>query len=181
MPIGPCIELYNSILSKTFDSHCPLISKRYRTDCIRPIWYNGSLQKIKQMRRRAERRYKKSPTILNKSKLKQIRNVYNIKLKTTRTDFFKTKILNSMSDPKILFKTLGNLTGNKKQIILPNYDTNNIVAEQFSDFYVNKITNIRKQIGKKSNECNFIYFKSSKLHSSGLFQRNQPSRTQNYY
>ena len=43
-----CVELYNSTLTHIFDLHCPIVTKRYRTDCVRPPWYNCTLQKTKQ-------------------------------------------------------------------------------------------------------------------------------------
>ena len=78
--------------------------------------------------------------------LRKQRNNYNAELKTTRTEFYKNKIINSMQEPKALFQTLGKLSGTTKQQILPNFDSNEVIAEELSNFYINKIANIRTDI-----------------------------------
>ena len=149
MTVEECLQFYNSTLAQIFDIHCPLVSKRYRTDCERPPWYNSTLQQAKQFKRRAERKYKKDPSEENKSNLHKSRNEYNKKLKTRRTEYFKNKISVSLNDQKTLFKTLNKISGTTKKKVLPTYDTNQNIADQFSEHYINKISNIRTNINNK--------------------------------
>ena len=153
MSLEDCVALYNSNIFNIVNKRCPLSHRKVRTDCQRPVWYNSTLQKLKQSRRRMERQYKKHPTAENKYKLKEIKNYYNKKLKTTRSEFYKNKISNSISDPKRLFKILGSISGTTKERILPTFDSNVVVAEKLSAFFVNKVINIRNQIQLTQHPC----------------------------
>ena len=141
-----CTELYNKTMSNLYDHHCPIVVRRYRQDKIRPPWYNSELQKMKQNKRRMERKFKKIPIEANKIKLKESRNQYNDALKRFRSSYYKSKIQNCEKEPKILFNILGKLCGTTKERTLPKFDSEKVVAEQFSEFYIEKILKIRKDI-----------------------------------
>ena len=143
---GKCIELYNKILSQIFDLRCPIITKRYRIDCVRPLWYNSVLQHAKQIKRKAERKFKKHPTEENKAELNKLRNQYNRSLRQHRTEYFWKKISTSMKDPKSLFRTLNTVSGRIKKNTLPTFDSDINVAEELSKYYTNKIADIRRTI-----------------------------------
>ena len=116
-----CVKLYNETLHKIFDEACPVETKRYRIDCKRPPWFNNHLQKLKQEKRQAERRFKKKPTIENEQNLKRSRKNYNFKLRICRTEFYHNKIKISMNDSKQLFKTLRSLSGFEKKKVQPSF------------------------------------------------------------
>ena len=164
MSAEECIEFYNLTLTKIFDTHCPLTTKRYRIDDQRPLWYNSMLQKAKQRKRRAERKYKKVPTDENRAEFNKLRNDYTKKLKQRRNEYFTDKISKSMKDPKTLFKTLNKISGTTKKKILPTYDCNENVSEELSNYYIEKISSIRSRIDSdlknksSTNNTNSSYF-----------------------
>ena len=134
------------------DIHCPKVEKRYGSKSDRSMWYNSNLQKLKQMKRKIERKLKKEPTLYNKVVLKQIKNKYNFRLKTTRRNYFKNKIENEKTNSKDLFKTLKKLTGRKKEKVFPKHKSEAEVSEEMANFYVEKIDKIRNQIKTQNKE-----------------------------
>ena len=131
------------------------MSKRYRTDCERPLWYNSTLQKAKQCKRKAERKYRKCPNEENKTNFHKIRNEYTKKLINRRTEFFKNKISVSLNEPRTLFKNLNKISGTTKKEVLPTYDTNQNIADHFSKYHINKILNIRNNINNQNISLSF--------------------------
>jgi hypothetical protein len=165
-----CVTLYNSTVSEIYNDTCPISIKRYREDCRRPSWFNASLQKLKQNKRKAERKLKKFPSEQNKNDLKSIRNKYNYALENTRSMFYKNKINECINEPKTMFKTLGKLCGTVKEKILPTFNTETIIAEQLSNFYIDKIKKIRNDIDMNS-DCHRTntpktYLKTNRKHLS---------------
>ena len=79
------VLLYNCTLINILNKHCPLIEKRYDTSRQTSPWYNLELQKLKQERRRKERKFKKHPSPQNLYNLKEARNNYNNNLKKIRS------------------------------------------------------------------------------------------------
>ena len=140
------MHLYNSTLSALLDHHCPLIEKTYKEKHSKSKWFNNSLQKLKQLKRQAERKFKKHQNAINKSIFNSARNKYNFELKQSRINFYKSSIVTCKKDPKTLYKTLNKLTGNVKEKIFPSCESANVVSEKMSSFYVDRIDNIRKEI-----------------------------------
>ena len=113
------VDLYNNTLKELFERHCPAVLKRYKPKNYKSEWFNGNLQKIKQNKRRQERKFKKRPTVENKKMMIQIRNIYNFELKKARSEFYHEKISKYINEPKQLFGTLNKITGHVSEKILP--------------------------------------------------------------
>ena len=144
-------NLYHNILSQIYNKHCPITIKKYRIDRKRPCWYDSTLQVLKQNKRQAERKYKKHNTDENKENFKEQKKKYNKQLKLSRTEYNVSQINSSLGNPKRLFKILGNLSGTTKQNILPTFGTDLEVAEEFSEYFTNKINKIRNLITKENH------------------------------
>ena len=144
------VTLYNSTITNIIESQCPKRLKIFKRD-ISKRWFNAALRKLKQDKRKRERAYKKSPSIENRKLYKHSRNMYTQGLRQSRTEFFAENIMNSKNDGKNLFKTLNDLTGRKKERVLPTQGSNKDIAENLSDFYIEKVSNIRSEIIKNKN------------------------------
>ena len=148
--LSESIELYNDTLKKLMDIHCPLVPKTYRKSRLKSKWFNSKLQGLKRKRRQAERKHKKHPNSVNYEKLKKIKNNYNYELKSARSSFYNKKITDSIKESKNLFDTLSKLSGNKKCKTLPSQGTEKTIAENMTNFYVDKIQKIRDEISAKT-------------------------------
>ena len=156
------IELYNSTMEQLVNKHCPLKIKKYRPKHIKSKWYNAKLQRLKQEKRRAERRYKKSKIPDNKRAFTEIRNQYNFEIKESRAKFYQDKIASSKSDLKQLYGTLDKLLGCTKERITPTNKDDKTITKEMAEFYVHKINNIRYELNS-SNTYNLNIEANSNL------------------
>ncbi len=72
-------DKYNSVMSDLLNKHAPLSTKRV---VIRPKqpWFTNSLHSAKRNRRKAERKWISSRSLIDFDKFKKARNSYNIEL-----------------------------------------------------------------------------------------------------
>ena len=143
-------NLYNSTISTIMDRLCPIRVKVFKRDKSKR-WFNKDLRQLKQERRKYERAYKKHPSIENKKLYQKAKNKYTWNLKTARINFFSTNIAKYKNESKNLFNCLKDLTGTKNETIIPSRASNSEIAEEFSDFYVAKVSNIRETIQATRN------------------------------
>ena len=146
-----CVNLYNKEIEDIVNKVYPKQVKIFRHDRSKR-WFNDSLSQLKKEKRRAERAFRKS----NKSEICRldyikIKNNYTTELKKARASFYSAQIQKCKNDPKSLYKILNELTGNKKARITPTNEPEIITAEQMSDFYVEKVLNIRQSINAEGS------------------------------
>ena len=99
-------------------------------------WFNKELRILKQQRRKYERSYVKYPSTENLELYKSAKNKYTWSLKTTRINYFKTSIETSKKESRNLFNCLKYLTGTNNERVLPSRVTDEIIAEEFSNYTV---------------------------------------------
>ena len=58
--------------------------------------------------------------------------------------YLVTKVNEASKDFKQLFRALNSILGNKNEIPLPRGTTNSQLAEDFTDFFLNKINKIKE-------------------------------------
>ena len=144
-----CVDAYNTQIERIVKQHCPskkIVFKHDKTE----RWFNSDLQILKKEKRKYERLYRKSPqnqVYLNK--YRQCRNIYTLSIKQARNSFFSNKIKNNHNDPKGLYKVLNELSGNKKEVILPSNNSEQETAEKMSQFYTDKVDKIRNHISSE--------------------------------
>lgn len=76
---------------------------------------------------------------------------YNNLLEKTKTDYYRTKIQNS--DQNQLFRLINNMF-KLKPLALPSHQSSQQLAEDFNDFFINKISDIRA--GLNITEAAFV-------------------------
>ena len=138
------VELYNSTISELVESQCPLKSRRFRRTSQK--WYTKKLQTLKQLKRRAERRYRKSCSQTDLDLYKQAKHNYTVGLRTSRVEYYALEMEKNKSDPKGLYKVINELTGYKKERILPSNGPDETIAEEMSQYFIDKVSNIRKNL-----------------------------------
>lgn len=71
-------------------------------------------------------------------------------LSQSRVQFYSEKIESCGRDQKTLFKVTKNLLGKTEEVVLPSSTSSNELAQTFSDFFIDKIDGIRKQISAET-------------------------------
>lgn len=142
------IESLNSSLTSLIDKHAPLITK---TIVLRPTnqWYNEDLHKEKHLKRKLERKWRKTKLTIDYELYRNQCALLNKLLKDTRIKFYSEKINSCGRDQKTLFQVTKTLLGKKEEIVLPNVSSAEELAQQFSDFFINKIDTIRDKISSE--------------------------------
>ena len=132
-----------------------MVTKRYRPNHSKSVWYNSDLQGLKQKQRRFERLHKKRPNSNTLEDWKNARNNYNKKLKNTRSKYYKNKIEKYAGNQKMFYKVVGKLTGYSHETVLPSHENKTSLSEDLSLYFSEKTAKIRNSI-TKSGSTNFI-------------------------
>jgi hypothetical protein len=126
------------------DKHAPEIRKKVAEKETTP-WMNENILNAKK-KRRMGRRWRKSKLTVHKevymSECKAVKNL----LEKEKSSYFNEKIKQCEGDQKKLFSIVDNLLHRKKLTSLPEHDRLANFVDSFSDFFIGKIENIRKDL-----------------------------------
>ena len=130
------VDNYNSAFSSLLDTHAPLKSEHVISRDLQP-W---------------KREKRKSEQIWRKTKLTVHLEIYRalcLKLKTlihdSKEKCFQKKISDCGGDQNELFRIVNSLLGRGKQAIYPKHTDSSSLASVFNNYFVTKITDIRKE------------------------------------
>ncbi len=139
------VDKFNQALSDALDKHAPLISKNI---IIRPPtpWTYDDIKKDKATRRYLERKWRCTGLQVDKDSYREFQNKYNTKLNDFRNKQYAEIIENNKNDPTTLFRVINKSLHRKQASPLPTGFTKGELAEKFSNFFSDKIDNIRKKI-----------------------------------
>jgi hypothetical protein len=135
---------YDTRLRCVLDNVAPL---KTRTIVVRPEakWYNKEVREAKQVCRRAERAWRKSGLTVHRQIYIDKRKLVNNVIRSSKTEYYKGLIEDHKGDTKKLYKITNELLGNKSESPLPSGE-HKVVANMFSDYFIDKITAIRDSI-----------------------------------
>ena len=146
-------QRYITGLMDLMNTHAPVIR---RTVTVRPQapWYNEPLRDAKRLRRRLER-------IWRRHKKEHDRQLYRSQCVTVvkeilrvKTEYYSNRISDSKGDTQLLFSITSKLLENQQAPKLP-LDKNNL-ANKFSTFFHDKITNLRDSLAGSIHIANNI-------------------------
>jgi hypothetical protein len=138
------VERYNSVLESILDKHAPVVTKNV---CVRPkvAWMNDNIRQEKKERRRLERQWRHTRKHEDLLAFKLQRNRLNSIMKNGKKQYYSDVIEQCDGDLKSLFRVCKSLLIYNPETQFPDEKSDLIVANNFSDFFVFKIDNIRKQ------------------------------------
>lgn len=139
------VQCYNTTLTNLMDKHAPLQEKVIRLQPQAP-WFNESIQKAKQDRRRAERKYKKSKLVVDYQIIKEKHCIVQEMCATAKQRYYSEKINNNNGDSKTLFQIANTLLHKQKNTSLPSHTSPAKLADRFASYFTEKIDNIRKDL-----------------------------------
>ena len=135
----------NSVLS-VLDNHAPLKigTKVLPTKPFR----NKTISEAKRIKRKAERRFRKTGSIQDKLSYNQaLRNVSKV-VKIEQNKFFSEKLAKSKGKAKETYNIINYLLNKTTQKIIPDGDIKTI-ANNFAVFFFDKVNDIRNNINKQ--------------------------------
>lgn len=144
------LECYTGGITELVDRHAPLCHK---TITLRPNapWYDDKLRDAKQKRRRLERKWQKHRIEVHHQIYREQCRAVSKLLVETRRRYYQNKIAESGSDQKAIYTVVRHLLGQSTSVTLPDYESPQDLANQFSAFFTDKIVNIRQSFSTEPN------------------------------
>ena len=147
---------YNCRLGEVLNKHAPLIKKEIPLRKPTP-WSSDEIRGEKQKRRQLERKMNKTKLDVDKQAFKKQKNKVNILLNARKADHFSRLINDNKDDPKGLFKTINKALNRRGETSYPPHTSEKELADNFSRFFNNKISNIRENLDSQKNTVNDQY------------------------
>ena len=142
------LGIYNNVVCHELNSVAPEKSKTV-SNSTSPPWLDGEYKIQRATRRRLERSWKESGLPCDKKAYTKQRNFCNKLSNDKRITYFSEKIQSKKGDMRALFGVANNLFDNKKSSgILPQHSDSKLMANQFNNFYNDKVQQIRSNIPK---------------------------------
>ena len=144
---------FSTLLKEIIDYHAPEKTCKIKTN--RNPWWNTNCNDARNIRRKAERRYKKDPTNPDVSKFyKEARIDAAIIINQQRNNYYRKKLNRVAGNAKETYKVINHLLDKEySKSKLPNGTSDRAVAENLRQFFDSKIRNIYSEISEEKNKC----------------------------
>ena len=135
----------NDMITHALDKHAPLrmLKRKVRP---RRVWYSEELQAQRCTVRNRERLWRTHLQDHIWLAFKIERNRYNKMLKEAKEAFISEDIVSHRNDIKYLYKVVTNLSGVRKENPMPPAESDQLLAEEFADFFIEKINKIQEDL-----------------------------------
>ena len=136
---------YHTVLRKLLEKHAPL-QERVITMRAKAPWYNSEIHEAKRFRRKLEHKWLKTKLEIDYDLFKQQCMAVNSLILDSKKTFYNDKIDSCDGDQKELFKIIDKIMHNYEEPKLPSHNSLDELVNKFADFFVTKISEIRKQV-----------------------------------
>lgn len=143
------LVVLDQCLLAEMNNQAPLITKLCKIT--NKVVRNNEIQKARTLKRRAERKFRKSKSEVDRISVKRARKDLITIVKSSRNQFFKDKLLQHKNDVRKTYNIINLLLDKNKDKILPSHVNEKTLANQFATFYKEKIDNIRSSLNPSAN------------------------------
>ena len=143
------VDSMNDGLKLLLDKHAPLYTKLVRDRTPAP-WKTEAVKEAKRKARRAERKWRKTGLTVDEQIYKSETKKYMAVSNKARKKYNSDKI-NDCSTTKEIHSVSDALLGKSKRTPLPTNIDKSDLPQHFSDYFIEKIKKIRKELDKKSD------------------------------
>ena len=143
--VSEAVDKYNSTVQAILDKHAPL-QTNVVTVRSQPIWYCEEIHKARKEKRKAERKWRTTGLTIHKDIYKEKRNKVTHLISQSKKEHYRSKIGDAAGDQKVLFRCVNELLYRSKSSALPSATSNEALANDMSDFFVNKVQQIRQSL-----------------------------------
>lgn len=145
------VNQYNTTLSNILDTHAPARSK---TITIKPQspWFTEEIRIAKRDRRRAERRWRSTRLSVHHEIYRtECRRVSKL-CRDARKEYYCSRIEDCGTDQRKIFQIASDLMNKRKDTSLPSSCSSQELAEDFAEFFMDKISRIRMSFESNSSQ-----------------------------
>ena len=143
MDLADLCNAYDSQLRELFDRHAPLISRTASTKQRDP-WDTEEVLDALRVKRRAERRFRKTKCENDYRIFCDKRDMFRKTLQTSKTNYLSDIIAESSRDPKTLFARMNKIMHKKNENPLPGHSSAQSLANDFNRYFKDKVETIRQ-------------------------------------
>jgi len=140
------VNCYNNTLSTILDNHAPVQTKHIRATHSNP-WFTPALQKLKEVRRKLERKWKLCNSSFNLLCLRKFSNLYHKSILAAKKAYHSNLIETNKLDPRKLWQAVNSILHRNSAKPLPqDPDNPSSISNSFSTFFSDKITQLQSKI-----------------------------------
>ena len=164
-------EAFTKESKSLIDKHTPLIKRKVSTNG-KPKWVDEEFMKCKAKRRKLEKAWRKDKgNPIKRTHYIEQRELCAELSKEKQQEYYSKIINDSNNDQKTLFNIANTILNKNSNRILPNHSNPVDLANEFNNYYIEKIDNIRGTIIKTDIEeldDDNISFEGQKLEEFAL-------------
>ena len=143
--VGELCDQYNSQLSQLVEAYAPLRTRVLTSHPSAP-WYSTEIASEKTKRRKFERRWRKSQLHIDHQLFEDQCILVRNMVKNAKQSYYSSIISENALDQKALFNTVDRLLYHRTDRQYPSCESSLELCNNFSDFFVNKITKIQTEL-----------------------------------
>ena len=149
------VSEYRKTTSEYFEQKAPIIEKNIIVCDSNNLWYNSDIKKAKRIMRKAEKLYKRHKTSFYRDEYRRLLQVKCDLILRAKVAYYGGKIENCKNDSKKLYGVLNGLLGkNTKDYVLPQHDSDYALANDFKDFFLSKVMDLKNSFNENSSFSN---------------------------
>lgn len=137
-------------LREIIDKHAPVKKKRVTIRKSVP-WFSKEIKELKRDMRKKEKIWRTYQQDHQLVAFKAARSIYRNALDKKKVEVYSSKVEQYKGDAKSLYKLVFSLTGAESENPLPEDKNDRDLAEEFADFFIGKIENIRSSLAHHPN------------------------------
>lgn len=141
--VDELVTCYENSVVKTLDKHAPIRSSTRNARPKHP-WYNDEIHHSRRLRRKLERKWRKSRLNTDRQLYIEQRTATNALIEKSKERYYKNEFKNA--DCKTMFKKVNDLL-NKNVKTLPIHESAQDLGNDFAMYFHNKIVAINKTLG----------------------------------
>ena len=136
--LNELVEQYNSTLTGILNKHA---HQKTKSMSLRPSvpWIQENVFNAKRKRRRLERCWRKTKSLVDRDAFTRQRRVVNDMITAAKSEYYLAQIAECGNDQKALFRVIDALMHRRSKPRLPELDSTHDILEMFSNFFISKI------------------------------------------
>ena len=141
LDIDKALERFSEAMQLSLDKHAPLTKKCFTQK--RTEFTNPTVLKLRRLRRRFERIYRKYKKPADYTKYKYYEREVHKSVNLARNDFYTDQFATAKGNKKKSFKLLNKVLGKCNKTVLPDCSSEEVLCQDFENYFVKKIDKIR--------------------------------------
>ena len=129
----------------TLDKHAQEVTKKI-TERKRQPWFDDNIKNLKRYMHRREKVWRRYKQLHQWRAFRDAQYTYNTALQAKKVESINKIIVENERDTKKLYKIFNNITGNVSENPLPDWESDEELANDFADFFIQKIQKTRDSL-----------------------------------